>query len=225
MTYDIKGSPMPVVICNLENGETLKTEAGSMVWMTPNMVMQTESGGIGKAFGRILSGENLFQNLYTAKGGPGTIAFATSFPGDIKAVEIHPGMDIICQKSAFLASTAGVELSTFFQNKAMTGFFGGEGFVMQKLSGDGIAFIEIDGSAVEYGLQHGEQLIVDTGALAMMDATVKMEVKRVPGMKNALLGGEGLFNTVLTGPGRVTLQTLPIYSVAKQIAMYLPTSK
>ena len=144
MKYEIKGEPMPVVICTLDAGERMITESGSMVWMSPNMNMETSGGGIGKVFGRMFSGENLFQNIYTAQGGPGLIAFAASFPGSIRAIEITPDKPIICQKSAFLAATDGVQLSVFFQNKALTGFFGGEGFIMQKLSGHGIAFIEID---------------------------------------------------------------------------------
>ena len=148
MNYEIKGEPMPVVICQLNAGETMITEKGSMVWMSPNMEMQTSAGGsLGKAFGRMFSGESMFQNLYTAKGGAGMIAFASSFPGAIRTVEIGPGRSVVCQKSAFLAAERGVELSVFFQKKMGAGFFGGEGFIMQKLSGRGRAFLEIDGSA------------------------------------------------------------------------------
>ena len=115
-----------------------------------------------------------------------------------------------------------MQLSVFFQNKALTGFFGGEGFIMQKLSGHGIAFIEIDGSAVEYRLEAGQRLIVDTGNVAMVDSTVSIDVQRVKGAKNLLFGGEGLFNTVLTGPGNVVLQTMPISNFANTIAAVLP---
>ena len=169
MKYQIQGDSTPVVICELNAGETMITESGSMVWMSPNMEMQTSGGGsLGKAFGRMFSGENIFQNLYTAKGGPGLIAFASSFPGSIRAVEITPDKPVICQKSAFLAAEQGGELSTFFQKRGMVGFFGGEGFIMQKLSGRGLAFIEIDGHAVEYDLKPGQQIIVDTGNLAIV---------------------------------------------------------
>ncbi|MBQ4506740.1 MAG: TIGR00266 family protein [Firmicutes bacterium] len=222
MKYDIKGEPMPVVICELDSGEKMITESGSMVWMSPNMGMETSAGGFGKAFGRMFSGENIFQNIYTANGGPGMIAFASSFPGSIKAVEITPDKPVVCQKSAFLAATAGVELSVFFQNKALTGFFGGEGFIMQKLSGKGIAFIEIDGSDVEYDLGSGQKLIVDTGNVAMVDSSVSIDIQKVSGVKNVLFGGEGLFNTVLTGPGKVVLQTMPLSSFANTIAGVLP---
>ena len=222
MKYEVKGEPMPVVICTLDAGEKMITESGSMVWMSPNMQMETSAGGLGKAFGRMFSGENIFQNIYTAQGGPGLIAFAASFPGSIRAIEITPDKPIVCQKSAFLAATDGVQLSVFFQNKALTGFFGGEGFIMQKLSGHGIAFIEIDGSAVEYRLEAGQRLIVDTGNVAMVDSTVSIDVQRVKGAKNLLFGGEGLLNTVLTGPGNVVLQTMPISNFVNTIAAVLP---
>lgn len=222
MKYEIKGEPMPVVICELEAGESMITERGSMVWMSPNMEMETSAGGLGKAFGRMFSGESLFRNIYTARGGRGMIAFASSFPGAIRAVEITPECPIVAQKASFLAATSGVELSVFFQKRAAAGFFGGEGFIMQKLSGRGLAFLEIDGSAVEYELQAGQQLIVDSGNLAMMSESCKMDIQTVKGVKNVLFGGEGLFNTVVTGPGRVTLQTMPLINFAGAIAAYIP---
>ena len=222
MRYEIKGEPMPVAICQLDGGERMISEGGAMSWMTPNMEMQTSGGGLGKVFGRMFSGESMFQNIYTAKGGPGTIAFASSFPGSIRAIEITPDHPVICQKSAFLASTDGVELSVFFQKKLGAGFFGGEGFIMQKLSGHGLAFVEIDGSAIEYDLQSGQQMVIDTGYLAMMDATCSMDIQQVKGVKNVLFGGEGLFNTVVTGPGHIILQTMPMSSFAGAVASVLP---
>ena len=224
MRYNITGEPMPVVICDVDANESMITEKGSMVWMSPNMEMQTSAGGsIGKAFGRMFSGESMFQNIYTARGGPGMIAFASSFPGSIRAVQITPDRPVVVQKSGFLASEVGVELSIFFQKKGMAGFFGGEGFIMQKLSGYGTAFLEIDGSVVEYDLQPGQQIIVDTGNLAMCDATCTIDVQTVKGVKNVLFGGEGLFNTVVTGPGRVVLQTMPISNFASSIAAMIPS--
>lgn len=223
MRYSIKGEPTPVVICELENGESMTTERGSMVWMSPNMEMQTSAGGsVGKVFGRLLSGESIFQNIYTARGGPGMIAFASSFPGTIRAVRITPDRPVVVQKSAFLAAEPGVELSVFFQNKVGAGFFGGEGFIMQKLSGNGMAFIEIDGHGEEYSLAPGQQLVVDTGNLAMMDATCSLDIRTVKGVKNMFFGGEGVFNTVVTGPGNVILQTMPINALAAAIAAVLP---
>jgi len=224
MKYSIVGEPLPVVICDVDPGETLITESGAMSWMSPNMKMETTSnGGLGKALGRMFSGDSLFQNRYTAQGGPGQIAFASSFPGSIKAVEIEPGKDVIVQKKAFLASESTVELSIFFQKKVGAGLFGGEGFIMQRLSGHGTAFIEIDGYAVEYNLQAGQSMVIDTGYLAAMDPTCSMEIVSVPGVKNMLFGGEGIFNTVVKGPGKVILQTMPINAVAGSIQPFIVT--
>ncbi len=191
--------------------------------MSSNMKMQTQGGGIGKMFSKAISGEAMFSNTYTAEGGEGSIAFASSFPGNIIAVEVGPGKEIICQKSAYLASTTGVEVSIYFQKKVGSGLAGGEGFIMQKISGNGVVFLEIDGSVVEKELAAGQQLVIDTGYLAMMDATCSMDVKTVGSVKNALFGGEGLFNTVVTGPGRVALQTMPCYQVASLISRYIPS--
>ena len=223
MEYKIQGETTPVVICQLSPGESMVTEKGSMVWMTPNMEMETSAGGLGKAFGRMFSGESIFQNIYTARDGSGMIAFASSFPGSIRAVEITPDRPIVVQKSAFLAAQEGVDLSVFFQKKVGAGFFGGEGFIMQKLSGRGVAFLEIDGDAVEYDLGPGQRMIVDTGNLAMMDATCDLDIQTVKGVKNVLFGGEGLFNTVVTGPGRIVLQTMPISALAGAVASVLPS--
>ena len=224
MEYQIEGAPLPVVICQLEAGETMLTERGSMSWMTPNMKMETSTnGGLGKAFGRMLSGDSIFQNRYTAQKGEGLIAFASSFPGEIRAVDIAPGHSIVVQKRGFLACTEGVELSVFFQKKFGTGFFGGEGFIMQKLSGRGIAFTEFDGHIVEYDLDRGQSMIVDTGYLAAMDDTCTMEIVSVPGVKNKLFGGEGLFNTVVHGPGHIILQSMPISAVASCLSPFFPS--
>ena len=194
MKYEIIGEPMPVVVCDLEANEAMITERGSMVWMSPNMKMETGAGGIGKAFGRMFSGESMFQNTYTAQGGAGMIAFASSFPGSIKAVEIDPALPVVVQKSCFLVSEQGVELSIFFQKKAGAGFFGGEGFIMQKLSGRGTAFLEVDGYAVEYELQAGQSMVVDSGNLAMMDATCTIDIQMVKGVKNVLFDGEDIYD-------------------------------
>ena len=225
MKYEILGEPLPVVVCHLEGGESMITERGSMVWMSPNMKMETGAGGIGKAFGRMFSGDSIFQNTYTAQGGPGMIAFGSSFPGSIRAIEVDPAHPVVVQKSGFLASEQGVELSIFFQKKLGAGVFGGEGFIMQRLSGHGTAFVEFDGHVVEYQLQPGQQIIVDTGYLAAMDATCSMDIKTVPGLKNMVFGGEGVFNTLITGPGRVWLQTMPISGVAGEILKFMPASK
>ncbi len=225
MQYEIKGETLPVVICKLENGEKMITEGGGMAWMSPNMKMETTTnGGIGKAVGRMFSGDKVFQNIYTAEGGEGMIAFASSFPGTIKAFEISESNEMICQKSAFLASEIGVTLSAAVNKKIGAGVFGGEGFVMQRLSGNGIAFAEFDGHLVEYILAEGEQIVVDTGHLAAMTGTCKYEIRTVKGVKNKFLGGEGFFNTLITGPGKVWLQTMPLENLAGVLATMLPTN-
>ena len=221
MRYDIKGGNFPVVICQLDANEKMITEKGSMTWMTPNMKMETQGGGMGKMFSRAFSGESMFQNIYTAEGGPGMIAFGSSFPGKIVPIELSPGKSWVLQKSAFLASEAGVNLKTFFNQKIGSGLFGGEGFIMQLVSGNGIAFAEIDGELIEYELQAGQQMIVDTGYVAGFEHSVSIDIQQVAGLKNKLLGGEGLFNTVLTGPGRIWLQTMPISGVAHSIDPYI----
>ena len=223
MKYEIKGGSFPVVICNLESGEKMITEKGSMAWMSPNMQMETKGGGLGKMFSKAFSSESMFQNHYTAKGGPGMIAFTSSFPGEIKVLDIAPGQEFIVQKSAFLASESTVELSVHFQKRLGAGFFGGEGFIMQRLSGCGKAFVEIDGDLMEYILKPGQKIVVDTGNVAGFEPSVQMDIQTVSGAKNMLFGGEGIFNTVLTGPGRVWLQTMPIYNVANAIRPYIPT--
>ena len=223
MRYEITGGAFPVVICHLQDREQMITERGSMVWMSPNMQMETSGGGLGKMFSRAFSGESMFQNIYTARG-QGMIAFGSSFPGKIMPLNIGPGQEMILQKNAFLAAESTVDLSIHFSRKLGAGFFGGEGFIMQRLSGQGMAFVELDGSVVEYELRPGQSIVVDTGNLAMMDATCSIDVQMIKGVKNMLFGGEGLFNTVITGPGKVTLQTMPITGVAAALLPYLPTN-
>ena len=209
---------MPVLICDVAPGEALITEGGAMSWMTPNMKMETTSaGGVGKAIGRLFSGESLFLNKYTAQNSQGQIAFATAFPGSIKAFDVGE-RPMIIQKRTFLASEATVNLSVFFQKKVGAGLFGGEGFIMQKLEGTGKAFIEVDGTAVEYELEAGQEMIASTGYLAAMDATCSIDIQTVPGMKNMLLGGEGFFNTVIKGPGKVILQSMPLSQLQATLA-------
>ena len=223
MQYNIHGDNMPVVICTLDEGETMVCEAGAMSWMSPNMEMETRGGGAGKLFGRLVSGETMFQNHYTARGGAGMIAFTSSFPGDILAIEITPDKPVIIQKRAFLACTTGIDMEVFFQKKLGTALFGGEGFVMQKLSGNGTVFLEIDGSTINYSLKPGQKMLISTGHLAMMDESVSMDIQQIKGVKNVLFGGESLFNTVVTGPGSVTLQTMPMTNFISAVAQALPS--
>ncbi len=223
MDYEIIGGSFPVVECTLKAGQSMITQSGSMAWMDPTITMETSSnGGIGKVVGRLFTNEHLFQNIYTAQKDGSKIAFGTSVPGSIVALKISSGQTIICQKSAFLASYGNIELSTFFNKKIGVGIFGGEGFIMQKISGEGIVFIEIDGSSKEFTLAAGQQLVLSTGYLVLMDQTCTIDVQTVKGLKNIILGGEGIFNTVITGPGKVVIQTMPLPKLANTLVPYLP---
>ncbi len=221
MEYQIKGGNFPVVACKLHAGEAMLCQAGAMTWMDPSIQMETKTGGLGKMFSRAISGETLFQNRYVASS-DGEIAFGASFPGEIRAIELSGGKTIVAQKGSFLASTEGVEMDVFFQKKVSSGFFGGEGFIMQKISGNGTVFIEIGGGAEEYELQAGEKKIIDTGYLVMMDDSCSIDVQTVSGVTNALFGGEGLFNTVITGPGKIILQTMPEMTLVEKLISMMP---
>lgn len=222
MRYSIEGGSLPAVIIQLDTGEKLLSEVGGRTWSRGNVITDTTAeGGAGKTLGRIFMGESLFMNTYTAMG-PSEIAFSSSFPGKIVARELAPGESIVCQKRAFLCATYGVDLAIHFQRKLGAGLVGGEGFIMQRVTGPGLVFLEVDGYCKEYDLMPGEQLICDTGVLAIMDATCTMDVQLVRGVKNMFLGGEGLFDTIITGPGKVYLQTMTISKLANQMIPYLP---
>lgn len=223
MEYEIIGGSFPVVECSLKAGESMITQSGSMAWMDPTITMDTSTnGGFGKVVGRLFTNEHLFQNIYTSSKDGSKIAFGTSVPGSIIAIKLQQGQSIICQKSAFLASYGNIELSTFFNKKIGVGIFGGEGFIMQKISGEGTVFIEIDGSNKEFTLEAGQQMILSTGYLVLMDETCTIDVHTVKGIKNIFLGGEGIFNTVITGPGKVVVQTMPLPKLANTLIPYLP---
>lgn len=225
MEYQITGGNLPVVICSLEPGEAVFTESGGMSWMSENIEMSTNmEGGLFGGLARKLAGESLFMTTYTCQGKPGFISFSSSFPGEIRAVKLEEGQSIICQKRSFLAAQRSVKLEMHLRKKLGTGFFGGEGFVLQKISGPGVAFMELDGSVVEYNLEAGETLKIDTGHIAMFDSSVQFQVTMVKGFKNVLFGGEGLFLSTLTGPGRIWLQTMPFGNLVNQIIPYLPRS-
>ena len=221
--YEIKGGNLPYVVMNLKKYQQIICESGSMAWRTPSVIMATTSnGGASKVFSRLFSGERLFQNIYTAYEENSTIAFSSSFPGEIMALDVKPGHDIICQKKSFLAGTSGVDLSIFFNQKMSVGFFGGEGFIMQKISGNGKVFIEIDGSPEEIVLKEGESIVLSSGHLVMMESTCKIDVEQNSGFKNIFLSGEGFFNTVITGPGRIITQSMPISKTAQILYRYMP---
>ena len=220
--YEIEGGDLPVVICYPEAGQSLCTESGAMSWMSPNMHMDTNTGGgLRKALGRMFSGESVFLNEYTAMGGRGMIAFASSFPGSIIPYQVTPGNGIIVQKRSFLAMEKGLDLSVYFQKRLGKGFFGGEGFIMQRISGDGLVFLEIDGYCKKYELKAGQSILVDTGYLAAMSESCTMDIQSIQGAKNIFLGGEGLFHTRVTGPGTVYLQSMPLFHMAQALSPYL----
>lgn len=220
--YEIEGGHLPVLICYPEPGQTLCTESGAMSWMSSNMKMDTNTGGgMKKVLGRMFTGESIFMNEYTAERTSGMIAFASRFPGSIIPYQVTGANSIIVQKNGFLAMEKGLDLSIYFQKKLGKGFFGGEGFIMQKISGNGMVFLEIDGHCKEYDLAAGESMLVDTGYLAAMSASCTMDIETVKGVKNIFFGGEGLFLTRITGPGKVYIQSMPISNTAQALAPYL----
>ena len=220
--YEIEGGNLPVLICYPEEGQTLCTESGAMSWMSPNMRMDTNTGGgFKKMFGRMFSGNSLFLNEYPAEFGTGLIAFASSFPGSIIPYQVTPGNGIIVQKRGFLAMEKGLELSVYLQRRLGKGLFGGEGFIMQRITGTGLVFLEIDGYCKEYELAAGQSIVVDTGYLAAMSESCTMDIETVKGAKNIFLGGEGLFHTRITGPGKVYIQSMPIINMAERLTPYI----
>ena len=221
MKYEVKGGNLPVLLVNLEAGETIECEAGAMSWMDEGIEMQTQGGGIGKMFGRILTNENAFVNHYTARA-PEEIAFAGKFPGSIRDVRDTTSEPLYIQKGAYLCSMGRIDSEVYIQRKIGGGLFGGEGFLMRKYYGDGIVFLEVDGAAVEYDLAPGQKKIIDTGHVVAMQGNMSLDVVQIKGVKNVLLGGEGLFNTVVTGPGRLTVQTMPVSKTAMMLYNLMP---
>lgn len=228
MNYKIFGDNLPAVTINLNSGESIYTQSGGMSWMSDNIKMETNmKGGLLKGIGRMFSGESLFMATYTATHPNSSITIASTFPGSILPLQLELGKEYICQKSAFLCAENKVQLSTEVIKGLKGGLLGGEGFILQRLSGNGLAFIEIDGSISEHTLAPGEGLVVDTGNVAVYESTVSYNVQTVKGFKNIIFGGEGLFLTRLTGPGKVWLQTMTLPSFAGRLIPYLsnPNSK
>jgi len=223
LRYEVKGGNLPAVITYLESGEAMFTESGGMSWMSNNIQMSTNmEGGLFGGISRAFSGESVFMATYTCSGSDGMIAFSSSFPGTIMSEEFDGSRTLICQKDAFLAAERSIKLEVVFRKKLRAGLFGGEGFIMQKISGRGMAFLEIDGASIEYDLKPGEILKVDTGHVAAFESTVHFDIETVKGFKNIMFGGEGLFLTTLKGPGKVWLQTMPIQNVANKIIPFIP---
>ncbi len=225
MKAEIKGGNFPVAVCDLATGEAVNCETGAMAWFNGGIKMETNTGGgLGKMLGRAFSGESLFMNRYVAQA-PGILAIGAHAPGEIRKISLTPDKSIVVQKGSFLAMDEGVDLSIFFQKKIGSGLFGGEGFIMNKLSGNGDVLLEIDGGAVEYDLAAGETMTIDTGYLVMCDSTVSIEITMIKGVGNMLFGGEGLFNTVVTGPGHIMLQTQPLTQFVGTIAEMMANIK
>jgi len=222
--YQIRGTTMQTVDVQLQQGETVYTESGGMAWMTSNIKMETGmKGGLMGAIGRGLAGESLFLVDYTCESGEGWVTFASEFPGKIVPLQLGPGESMICQKDAFMCAEKSVTLEMHFRKRLGTGLFGGEGFILQKLTGPGTAFVELAGEITEYELQPGQELKVDTGHIAMYQPSVDFDIETVKGIKNILFGGEGLFLARLRGPGKVWLQSMPVVNLASKIARYLPS--
>ncbi len=223
ISYRIDGTTLQVVTIELEPGEVIYSESGGMSWMSGNVEMRTHSGGgLGRMVKRALSGEALFITDFFVDNNRGTVAFASEFPGKILPFDLRPGESIIVQKDAFMCAEKSVEMDMAFRKRLGTGFFGGEGFIMQRITGPGLAFLEVDGEVVEYELQAGQQLKVDTGHLAAMQTSVDFDVTMVKGFRNILLGGEGLFLASVRGPGKVWLQTMPMSKLAQKVAQFMP---
>lgn len=224
MKYEIWGGTLPAVTVTLNSGEAICTQSGGMSWMTQGFQMDTNmKGGFGKAFGRMFSGESMFLATYTATCDDSKITFASSVPGEIRALEIGAGKEYIAQKGAFLCAEPSVEIKAHVTKGVKGGLFGGEGFVLQRYTGHGTVFMELDGSVREYTLAAGEKMTIDTGNVAAFESTVTYDAQMVKGVKNVLFGGEGLFLTTLTGPGKIWLQTMSIAELAARIVPYVPS--
>lgn len=225
MQYQIRGTTMQTVDIQLSQGETVFTESGGMAWMTDNIGMQTGmKGGLMGGLMRAAAGESMFMVDYTCAAGEGWVTFVAGSPGKILPLQLGPGESMICQRDSFLVAEKTVTLEMHFRRKLGAGLFGGEGFILQKLTGPGTVFVELDGEITEYDLQAGQTLKVDTGHLAMYQPTVNFDIETVKGVTNILFGGEGLFLAKVTGPGKVWLQSMPMQSLAGRLARYLPKS-
>ena len=221
--YRIEGTTLPVLTVTLNPGERIFSSSGGMSWMTQQVEMQTNTGGgVGKMFKRALSGESLFIVDYYVTSGQGEIAFSGEFPGKILELNLSAGQSMIVQKDSFMCAEKSVDLDLHFRKRFGAGLFGGEGFILQKLTGPGLAFVNFDGEIVEKTLAAGELLRVDTGHVAMFEPSVDFDEEIVRGFRNILLGGEGLFLATLRGPGRVWLQTMPMDRLAQKIAQFMP---
>jgi uncharacterized protein (TIGR00266 family) len=225
LKYELIGTTLQAVTIELQSGETVYSESGGMAWMSANVQMDTKTaGGLGKMLGRVFSGESLFFVDYTCTRGTGIVAFASEFPGKVVPMDLAEGQQIIAQKDAFMCAEKSVDVAMHFRKRLGAGFFGGEGFILQQFTGPGLVFAELDGEIVEYTLEAGQTMMVDTGYVAMFEPTVDFDIEMVRGIRNIVFGGEGLFLARLRGPGRVWLQTMPMYNLARKVARYVHSS-
>ncbi len=223
MQYEIRGTTLQTVDVTLEPGESVYTQSGGMAWMSPNIDMSSEmKGGLMGALGRAVSGASVFLVNYTATSDPGSVTFASEFPGHIIPLQLEEGQAMVCQKEAFLVGQSTVKLETFFQKKLGAGLFGGEGFFLQKVTGPGVAFAQLAGEITEYNLEAGQGLRVDPGHVGVFEPTVSFDITMVKGIKNILFAGEGLFLADMRGPGRVWLQSMPLVNLARRLIPHLP---
>jgi uncharacterized protein (TIGR00266 family) len=224
MEYQIHGTVMQSVDVHLSRGESVYTESGGMAWMRGHIDMSTGTkGGLIAGLGRKLAGESLFMTTYTCKSERGLVVFTPEAPGKVLDMQLAPGQSLICQKDAFMCAESSVKLEMHFRKKLGAGLFGGEGFILQKVTGPGVVFLEIPGEVREYALGAGETMQVDPGHIALFEPTVGYDITTVKGVANVLFSGEGLFLARMTGPGRVWLQSMPLSNLAGKLAKYLPT--
>ncbi len=224
MQYKISGTIMESVDIHLKQGESVYTESGGMAWMRGSFDMDTSTkGGLGAGLGRMLAGESLFLTTYTCKSQDGLITFTPEAPGKVIALNLETGQSMICQKDSFMCAEQKVKLEMHFRKKLGAGLFGGEGFILQKITGPGTAFVEIPGEVREIQLAPGERIMVDPGHIAMFEPAVNYDIAGVKGLKNVLFSGEGLFLATLTGPGKIWLQSLPLSNLAMKLARYMPS--
>ncbi len=221
MKYRVDGTTMQTVTVELADGESVYSESGAMAWMSDNIDMQSEMrGGMGAALGRMFTGESLFLVNFKSSG-KGVVTFASDFPGKIMPMQLKGGESIIAQKDAFLVAEQSVQLKTHFRKKFGAGLFGGEGFILQQISGPGTIFVALDGEITEMELKAGQKLKVDTGCVGMFEPSVKFDVEMMKGVKNMLFGGEGLFLATLEGPGKVWLQSMPVSNLAAAVSAHV----
>ncbi len=223
MQYEVRGTLLQSVDIHLSRGESVYTESGGMAWMRGDIEMKTSTkGGLMAGLGRKLAGESLFMTTYACRSGEGLVVFTPEAPGKVLDFQLEPGQSLICQKDAFMCAESSVKLEMHFRKKLGAGLFGGEGFILQKITGPGTVFLEIPGEVREYTLAAGEMMRVDPGHIALFEPTVKYDITRVKGMTNILFSGEGLFLAQLAGPGHIWLQSLPLSNLAGKLAKYMP---